>query len=61
MKDELYTYHLVDDGREYRIYRGRALVAGGYLASRTAAIEEAKRHIARLQRSDRGMRRKEAA
>jgi len=55
MQDETYTYRLIDDGREYLIYRKstQALVAGGILKNPSAAVEEAKRHIARLQRSDR--------
>lgn len=57
-----YFYHLIDDGREYRIYRksNHALVGGGYLPTVNAAIAEANRHIARLQRSDMKTR-KEAA
>lgn len=52
-----YFYSLIDDGREYRIYRKstRALVAGGFLPTSSAAIDEAKRHITRLQRSDRAV------
>lgn len=47
-----YYFYLVGDGKEYRICRStdHLMIAGASFRTKHAAIQDAKRHIAKLER-----------
>lgn len=52
MQQKPYYFYLVGDGKEYRICRSsdNLTVAGASFRTKHAAVQDAKRHIARLER-----------
>ena len=52
MQQKPYYFYLVGDGKEYRICRSsdNLTIAGAAFRTKHAAVQDAKRHIAKLER-----------